>query len=220
MKHPYVTFEKENHIYTIHQSKNGEAADSFASESRVVPSVTQIIQENNLGFDFSQIKNLDLSWYGDRGTKVHKACEYFDQKRLDWNTVDLKILGYIKSYQLGQHHYKFEILKSEMMVFDRLERYAGMLDRIVNFDRSAGVNHGVAQIDIKSGKPHPSHGYQTAGYNNCLDGVNAEFNKHIPRYCLYLNKDGEMPELRAYSSLNDFVIFESALNCSIARNSH
>lgn len=210
MEHPYVTFEKKNHLYTLHRQTNEYESTAILS------SVTQIIQENNLGFDFALIPNLDLAWYGDRGTKVHKACEYFDQNRLDWDTVDPKILGYIKSYQLGRYYYKFEVLKSEMLVFDRLERFAGTLDRIVKFN----VGSEVGQIDIKSGKPHPSHGYQTAGYNICLDGHDGEFNKHIPRYCLYLNKDGEMPELIAYPSLNDFVIFESALNCSIARASH
>jgi len=220
---PYVTFEKENHRYTLHNSNNGN--ESF----KILKSVTQIIQENNLGFDFSQIPNLDLAWYGDRGVKVHRACEYLDQKRLDWDTVALEILGYIKSYQLGKHFYRFEVLESEMLVFDRLERYAGTLDRIVKFDESARVvtsSFGVAQMDIKSGAPHWSHGIQTAGYNICLDDYGRYitqgplYSRHLPRFCIYLDKDGAMPKLIPYPELNDFVIFESALNCTIARDAH
>lgn len=200
---PYVTFEPEAHIYTLH---NGE-------EKRILPSVTQIIQDNNLGFDFSVMPKVDLAWYGDRGTKVHLACEYLDKDILDWKSVAPEILGYVKSYQLGKHEYKFEVLEAEMLVFDKLHRYAGTLDRIVKF--IGNDFNGISQIDIKSGAAHISHGYQQAGYNICLDG--SEYSRHIPRYGLYLNKDGKPPKLKAYPDLNDFVIFESAVNLYWAR---
>ncbi len=197
---PYVTFEPEAHIYTLH---NGE-------EKRILPSVTQIIQDNRLGFDFSQLSKLDIHWFSDRGTKVHLACEYLDKGILDWKSVAPEILGYVKSYQLGKHEYKFEVLETEMLVFDKLHRFAGQLDRIVIFKRGYLV-----QIDIKSGAPHISHGYQTAGYNSCL--IDTKYGKNIDRYGLYLDKDGKLPKLKAYPDLNDFVIFESAVNLYYAR---
>jgi len=202
---PYVTFEPIEHVYTLHEDFNGGPATS----SRVVPSVTQIIQDNNLGFDFSQLPKLDLAWYGDRGTKVHLACEYMDKGVLDWKTVDPRILGFVKSYQLGKHEYKFEVLETEMLVLDPLHRYAGQLDRIVEMDDKA------SQIDIKSGAPHISHGYQTAGYNKCLAG--GKYSIHIPRFGLYLKEDGSLPTLKAYPDLDDFNIFESAVNLFYAR---
>jgi hypothetical protein len=198
---PYVTFEPEEHVYTLHEGPG---------KSRVLRSVTEIIQDNNLGFDFSLMPKLDLAWYGDRGTKVHLACEFYDKGILDWKTVDPRILGYVKSYQLGQHEYKFRVLETEMLVFDPLHRYAGTLDRIVEGDSLGGV----AQLDLKSGAPHISHGYQTAGYNGCLA---APYSKHIPRFGLYLKEDGSLPGLKAYPDLDDFTIFESAVNLTYAR---
>lgn len=198
---PYVTFKPEGHIYTLHEKDKPD---------RVLPSVTQIIQDNRLGFDFSQLSNIDLAWLGDRGTKVHLACEYLDKGILDWKSVAPEILGYVKSYQLGKHEYKFEVLETEMLVFDELHRFAGTLDRIVKLQGDT-----ISQIDIKSGASHISHGYQTAGYNICLDGT--KYSRHIPRYGLYLKGDGRFPELKAYPDLNDFIIFESAVNLHYAR---
>lgn len=200
---PYVTFEPENHVYTLHND----------GPDRILPSVTQIIQDNNLGFDFSQLTKTDLPWFQDRGTKVHLACEYMDKGILDWKSVAPEILGYVKSYQLGKHEYKFEILETEMLVFDKLHRFAGTLDRIVKFE--GNDFNGIRQIDIKSGMPHISHGYQTAGYNICLD--DSDYSRHIPRYSLYLDKDGRLPKLKTYPHLDDFTIFESAVNLFYAR---
>ena len=205
---PYVTFEPEDHVYTLHGTTNAEG-------KKVLPSVTQIIQDNNLGFDFSVLPKLDLAWYGDRGTKVHLACEYLDKGILDWATVDPRILGFVKSYQLGKHEYQFEVYETEKLVFDPLCRYAGTLDRIVRFSEKVKLANIVAQIDLKAGVPHISHGYQTAGYNNCLEGT--KYSKHIPRFGLYLKEDGSLPGLKAYPDLDDFTIFESAVNLFYAR---
>lgn len=201
MTKPYVTFEPIEHIYTL----SGDGDD------RILPSVTQILQDNNLGFDFNRLTNIDLAWHQDKGVKTHLACEYLDKGILDWKSVAPEILGYVKSYQLGKHEYKFEVLETEMIVFDKLHRFAGTLDRIIRFHQSQVV----AQFDIKSGMPHVSHGDQTAGYNICLDDT--KYSRHIPRYGLYLDKDGGLPKLKAYSDLNDFVIFESAVNLYYAR---
>jgi hypothetical protein len=205
---PFVTFEPQEHVYTLHGATNAEG-------EKALPSVTQIIQDNNLGFDFSQLPKLDLAWYGDRGTKVHLACEYLDAGILDWATVDPRILGFVKSYQLGKHEYKFEVCESEKLVFDPLFRFAGTLDRIVRFKPETKLANITAQIDLKAGVPHISHGYQTAAYNICLDG--GEYSRHIPRFGLYLREDGSLPGLKAYPDLDDFTIFESAINLYYAR---
>jgi hypothetical protein len=216
--YPYVSFNRERHEYTWHENP--------ATTGKIIPSVTQIISENNLSFDFSSLPNLDLAWYGDRGTKIHKACDYIDQKRFDISTADKRIQGYLNSYKEAVDFWGFDVLESELLVWDKLGRYAGTLDRIVKvrkdsrFNKQFRENGLIAQIDIKSGSPHPSHGYQTAAYNLCLDGDWNEYSRHIPRYCLYLDQVGKVADLVAYPSLNDFVIFESALNCSIARANH
>jgi len=203
---PYVTFEPEAHVYTLHEAPG---------KTRTLPSVTQILQDNDLGFDFTQLPRLDLAWYGDRGTKVHLACDYLDDGVLNWDSLDPRILGYVKSYQLGKQEYKFDVLESEMLVCDRLHRYAGTLDRIVEFSKDAKLGELIGQIDLKSGQPHISHGYQTAGYNMGLDA--AGYSRHIPRFGLYLKEDGSMPGLKAYPDLQDFTVFESAVNLYYAR---
>ena len=203
----HVTFEPNEHVYTLHET---------GKPDRTLPSVTQIIQDNNLGFDFSQLPDLDLAWYGDRGTKVHLACEYLDKGILDWESVDQRIFGYVESYQRGKDEWGFEVLENENLVWDKLHRYAGTLDRIVKFPKMGRFKGVTAQMDIKSGASHISHGYQTAGYNICLDRDN-RYSRNIPRYGIYLNADGKPPKLKAYPSIDDFTIFESAINLYYAR---
>jgi len=203
---PYVTFEPEDHIYTLHN----------AGPDRVLPSVTEIIQDNRLGFDWDVLPKIELAWYGDRGTKVHLACDYLDQGILDWNTVAPEILGYVKSYQLGQHEIGWKALHFEKLVFDKLHRFAGTLDRIIQFGSKWRVPGEVAQADLKSGAPHVSHGYQTAGYNigYAREDHQARF---LPRYGIYLDPNGALPKIASYHDVNDFTIFESAVNLTYAR---
>lgn len=204
---PYVTFEPEEHIYTLHEK---------TKQDRILPSVTEIIQDNNLGFDWSVLPRIELAWYGDRGTKVHLACDYLDQGILDWTTVAPEILGYVKSYQLGQHEFSWKVLHSEMLVFDKLHRFAGTLDKILEFGTKWKKPGEKAQADLKSGAPHISHGYQTAGYNIGMDNEMPGC-RHLPRYCIYLDLGGGIPKIIPYPDPNDFTIFESAINLTYAR---
>lgn len=204
---PYVTFEPEAHTYTLH----GDGPD------RVLPSVTQIIQDNRLGFDFSKLPKLDLAWYGDRGTKVHLACHYLDQGILNWKTVHPKIEGFVKSYQLGKHQLGWTVLHSEMLVFDNHHRFAGQLDKVIELGPKWKTPGAIAQGDLKSGSPHPSHGIQTAAYNIGLAREYPQY-RNIPRYGIYLDPDGGIPRVIPYSDVNDFTIFESALNLTLWRN--
>lgn len=200
-----VIFDKEKHTYTYGDRK--------------LPSVTQIINECGLGADFSSIASSDLEWYAKRGTMVHLACEYFDEGRLNWHSLDKRLVPYVESYQRFHERYVEKVLESELIVSDRLARYAGTLDRIYRLKEPLNFpDSRIVQIDIKSGQPHKNHGYQTAGYNICLDGDWIEWDRHICRYGLYLNKRGGEPTLIHYPSLRDFVVFESAVNIWYAKN--
>lgn len=204
----YVSFNEQDHIYTLH---------SDDGTKRQLPSVTGIINEVGIGFKTEAVPaHIDLAWYGDRGTKIHLACDYYDEGVLDWKSLAPEIEPFVKSYAIGKEQLGFKVLESELVVWDRRERYAGKLDRVVEFAEEVNEFGRIAQIDIKSGGAYKSHGYQTAGYNIALARSDT-YKQDIARFGLYLDKNGGVPNLVEYTSLTDFVIFESAINIYFAK---
>ena len=198
----YVSFDEKEHIYTLH---------SDDGTKRQLPSNTGIINEAGLGFQSEAVPaHIDLAWYGDRGTKIHLACDYYDDGVLDWDSLAPEIEPFLKSYALGKEHLGFKVREKETVVWDEHERFAGKLDRIVDFPQPVNEFGILAQIDIKSGQPHKFHGYQTAGYNIAKAREGAKY-RSMARFCLYLDKNGGMPTLEEYTSLRDFLVFEAAL---------
>jgi hypothetical protein len=160
-----IELDKETHIY-----------------SPALPSVTQILQD--IGF-------IDSTWFTeesrDRGSRVHARCEDYDLGRLDWQTIDDEIEGYIRSYIAFRFAHKdmaFDWI--EMPRMDRARLYAGTADRIIKA-RPKSI------WDLKTGSPLPFHPLQLAAYAN-MDGDPFSYERHG----LYLDKEGKHPKIVTY----------------------
>lgn len=203
-EYPKLTFDEETHTYTYWWTPK---------RSEIFSSVTQVLSDTGLSEDFGAIPDIDMDWYGDRGTKIHLACHLYDLDDLVMESVHPEIKGYLDAYINAKHTLSFTTLQSEKQVIDLRRKYAGTLDKEVLF--LGGDYHKIpggekAVIDLKSGQPHISHGYQLAAYAQALNCPT-----HA-RYGLYLRKDGTF-KFKQYTELSDFTVFNSALNVHLAK---
>ena len=134
-----------------------EDTHTYRSGTRLVPSVTHILAD--LGF-------IDTSFFteesADRGRKVHKLCELYDNETLDEESIDPRLKGYLDAWIAFCEAEGFAWTMIEKKVFNERSWYAGTLDR-------KGVNRRGKTIllDIKTGGPAPWHAYQLGGYLTC-----------------------------------------------------
>lgn len=183
-----LTFDEDQHRYFL--------------DGREIGSVTTILSGVGLKkTDFGP----DGDWYARRGTMVHKACHYLDQGVLDWNTVDERIVGYVRAWEDWKEFTGVEIVKSEGKVFSETWWYAGTEDKVVRGFLGSLDDMG---LDLKTGAPDAADQLQTAGYvmARCPSDY---FNKK--RAALYLKEDGKW-ELKPHEERGDFNIFQSAVN--------
>ena len=82
-----ATFLAERHIYEY--------------EGVVVPSVTQVLTLAGI-HDVSHVPLHYLERAAGIGSAVHQACEYLDEGKLDLESVDSLIVGYVLAYRALQ----------------------------------------------------------------------------------------------------------------------
>jgi hypothetical protein len=132
-------------------------------KEHILPSVTTILADMGL---------LDTRWFepedAERGTYVHKACEYLDQGDLDEDSVREDFKGYVDGWKAFKADYKFKPdLIERRLWFPQHPHFAGTLDR------TGTLNLTVPQtclIDIKSGSNYQKlyTSYQLVGYYTLL----------------------------------------------------
>jgi hypothetical protein len=123
-----LTFDETTHTYKI-----GE---------HIVPSVTQVIRTVFPHWEVDQ-------WYLDRGTQVHTACELYDLGTLNWATVDPRILGRVRAWELFRRQYPGKVTAIEVPLGHDGHLYAGKLDRVFAVDEYDVL------VDIKNSiSPH------------------------------------------------------------------
>lgn len=156
-----------------------KATHRYSWGGRPVGGVTEIIQA--LGI-------VDARWFTDyareRGTAVHTALEYLAQGRLDWSTLDPRIVGYVRA---GERFMKDAGIRvgsclTEHLVYHPALRYAGKLDLFAEAFGKKSV------IDFKSGGLGCA-AIQTAAYE---EATRIEFGDREPyrRMGVQLHADG------------------------------
>jgi hypothetical protein len=92
---------------------------------RLKPHVTSIIR--------NQIKTPYHynDWYAERGTAVHKAINLLVQSRLDWNTVDPRIINRVKAFELFLSQTNMKVLYSELSLGSRKYQFKGTMDLVL-----------------------------------------------------------------------------------------
>ncbi len=180
MQNPKFTFDEVTHTYCLGGKK--------------LPSVTQILDTVGLISSFAKSETAAL-----RGSLVHKACHYLAEGKLDWASVDARILGYVLAYQKFLDETRFEPEILECSQYHRDYLYAGTPDAV-----GKHIKMGRYLYDIKTGSPAKYHGLQTAAYAGFFPGL-------IKRATLFLYDD-ETYNLRFHNDRTDWPDFISCLN--------
>jgi hypothetical protein len=195
MTDPVIELDVPTHRYTV---RIGDLV-------RHPPSVTTVL---DAVYPWS-VDPVVLKAAGDLGTDVHLACELFDRGTLDWTTVDPIVKPYLDAWILFRQTHDFEPTAIEERVYSKRFDYVGTADRwgIMKMGR-----HGRSlsvQVDIKSGTTRPTHGMQTAAYEQArieMTGKPASSR----RLCCYLKPTGRF-YLVAHEDTDDFSRFASTL---------
>lgn len=145
------------------------------------PSVTQILEDVGM---------IDKTWFteegADRGTRIHRAIEDFDNNTLNWDEVGEDIVPYIMAWSQYKEDKKIEVLESEVMFAHGYYKYAGTIDKLVKENNKNGIR------EIKTGQPQKWHRLQAvayySGYNNYIE---RKHHQPIDLDIIYLRKNGK-----------------------------
>lgn len=145
----------------------------------ILPSVTSILKD---ALGTYRYKSSGPSYAATRGTAVHLACQYYDEKDLVERDLDPVIRPYLEQYKRAIAAHNIVVEANELMRYHNLLLYAGSIDKIARVD--SPTRRSI--IDIKTSKAKDAwHKWQVAAY--------AEMVKHelgeLDRYCLYLSPE-------------------------------
>lgn len=195
-----LTFDPDLHAYTLDQER--------------VPSVTGILKASGL-IDFSRIPATILERSRERGTAVHAAIHYYNDRDLnvaqfsaDFPEYAPYLAGWIAF--CAQRH--FQPILNEHRIASRRLRVAGTLDCLGILDGTAVL------LDFKTGRPDDvAADLQTGGYHGLAlewatedAALGAFFAEHpvVKRYAVQLRKDATF-RVEAYTSPTDFRKFRT-----------
>jgi hypothetical protein len=178
-----IEFKPETHEYFI---------DGFR-----YPSVTEILQIAN---NFSAVNKELLVRSQHFGTAVHKACELWDEKKLNEEILSPPIIPYLDAWKKFIEETGFTILASEYRIAS-MYGYAGTLDRYGILDGKHVI------IDIKTGIPQRTTALQTAAYAQAIGEGGGQIDG---RYSIQLKP--LRYSLQAYTNDRDFFSFKSFLD--------
>lgn len=117
----------------------------------------------------------------DKGTIVHECCYLLAQGRLDWDSVDPRILPKVRGYEKFLNETGFKPDRLEEKIFDLDLGIAGAYDQVGTFMGRLSL------IDIKNGGYLDFHKLQTALYTVMLRRSGVMI---LDRYGLYLKDNG------------------------------
>lgn len=121
-------------------------------------SVTEVLSLSGWA-RYDKIDPVVLSRAAKRGSLVHDATEDVDDGTFNASEFREDLIPYIDGYKKFMREHDYEVLESEIVVFNHKHKYAGQLDRICMLDGKKTL------LDIKtSAQRKPEWGLQLAGY--------------------------------------------------------
>lgn len=181
-----------------------EATHFYTYRGNPVPSVTQIMTDVGLIQLNGNKQNIDIA--GQFGTAVHKTCELWDKGNLDQSSLDIKLVPYLDCWKNFLFDYKIKILEIELQLYHPTLKFAGTIDRIVQF------NGPICMLDIKSGSTvSQSAEIQLAGYKLLYCDVNDISYEKVWRMAVQLVPEGKA-KIFTYKQPSDLNVFISAVN--------
>ncbi len=185
-----------------------EAAHEYRWDGQIVPSVTQALKPLDAD-DLAKVPPDVLEFARLRGTLAHKACEYFDQGRLDESSLDPEIAGYVQSWIEFRRVTGYTPILTEHRFYHPQLGYAGTIDSVGQYGGSLAV------LDRKtSATLLPSVGPQLAAYQHA-PGVKA-----LRRYAIQLMADGSIAKAHAFTDADDWRCFTAMLATRSWRTKH
>jgi hypothetical protein len=196
-----LTFDEPRHAYTL--------------AGRPVRSVTNLLHKVNLT-NFDHVPPSILEAARIRGTVVHKAVHFFNERDLDVRDFMQSFpeyAGYLQSWIALMDTGRLQTFLCEQRVANFAPRYAGTFDWLGIFDGQATL------IDFATGHPDDAAKHlQTAAYVlasrawSHLPGYEKlkafhDDHPYIQRFAVRLDRHGGLPQLTAYRDPRDFSVF-------------
>lgn len=178
---------------------------STSIASTNIPRVTEILRPFT-GYD--QVPKDILERAAARGTSVHALCAGIAKG--NWipdGMIGDELIGYVRSFRQWHEAQVKEFVIIEKRYTDIRSEYSGQLDFVVRCN-----DNQLYLVDLKtSSRPQKTYPVQMAAYDNLLKQNNTRV---AGAMLVYLNKDGEFPEIDLRHDLtDDFAVFCSALHC-------
>lgn len=191
-----------------------EVGHEYRYNGRLIPSVTQILEDNRLRVDLSQVPPAVLERARQRGVAVHLATHFDDEGSLDEGTVDPIVWPYVQAWRAFRKARSVEILEMEQRRVHSTLGYAGTSDRIASVD--LGRRRGLALIDLKTGD-QTGVGYQLAAYQELYRNAIGEF-PVMARWSVVLHPERRIPyTVHEFDKVRDWRVFRSALDLTLER---
>jgi len=132
--------------------------NKYVVDSYRYVSVTEVLSFSGWA-RYDKVDPVVLSRAAERGSLVHDATEEVDDGTFNVNEFREDLIPYIDGYEKFMREHEYEVLESEIVVFNHKYKYAGQLDRICMLDGKKTL------LDIKtSAQRKPEWGLQLAGY--------------------------------------------------------
>ena len=130
-------------------------------------SVTEVLQFSGWA-RYDKVDPVVLNRAAERGSLVHDATELVDDGTFVEEDFREDLLDYIAGYRKFIDEHDYEVLHSEIVVFNHKYLYAGQLDRICMLDGKKTL------LDIKtSATRKPEWGLQLAAYEMAYSSISA-----------------------------------------------
>ena len=184
---PNFRFDEESHTYYV--------------DDRLVPSVNQVMEGVGVQ-DYSFIPAHERDWYFTRGSFVHYAVELLLKGELDWDSLDERIVGYVRAAERFIKDTGFKPICIEKPLYHPDWGYAGTGDVVGTIDGREIV------ADWKSGIVSSWVKWQTGAYAE-LYRVNGIANP-MERMGIQLMDDGKYKATETWTNpndLNEFLCF-------------
>ena len=111
--------------------KFDEATHRYTWNGKPTWSVTQVLKEAGLTEPYIGIDPAVLDFAAERGSAVHKCIELLVVKKLDWDSVDERCLGYLEAYLDARAKLKFDTVLSEEQYYSERWDFAGTVDAVL-----------------------------------------------------------------------------------------
>ena len=123
-----------------------------------LPTVTQILADNNMYPDWSQFPQAELEAKAALGTVVHRLCAWAGKSK--WFDNETPADAYVRQYVKWLNDARAKILRTEFTIRATVAglKYIGHADLELEWNREKWI------VDIKTGATYPAHQVQLAGY--------------------------------------------------------